>query len=129
MTANESFNSGMRTRREVLGDEYVDRAVAQADDFSLPLQEIVAEYCWDRIWNRPGLPRKTRSLLNIAMLAVLNRPHELRVHIAGALRNGCTREEIREALLQVTIYAGVPAGVDGFRIAREVLELDKELPK
>ncbi|MGB3503536.1 MAG: carboxymuconolactone decarboxylase family protein [Mesorhizobium sp.] len=116
----------MRTRREVLGDDYVDRAIANADDFSQPLQEIVTEFCWDRIWNRPGLPRKVRSLLNIAMISVLNRPHELRIHIAGALRNGCTHEEIREALLQVTIYAGVPAGVDGFRIAREVLKKDPQ---
>jgi len=123
---SESFDKGMRTRREVLGDEYVDRAIANADDFSLPLQEIVTEYCWDRVWNRPGLPRKTRSLLNIAMISALNRPHELRIHIAGALRNGCTLEEIREVLLQVTIYAGVPAGVDGFRIAREVIQ--KETP-
>lgn len=121
---SESFEKGLRTRREVLGDDYVDRALANADDFSLPLQEIVTEYCWDKVWNRPGLPRRTRSLLNIAMLSVLNRPHELRVHVAGALRNGCTPEEIREVLLQVTIYAGVPAGVDGFRVAREVL--DKE---
>lgn len=121
---SESFEEGLRTRREVLGDDYVDRALANADDFSLPLQEIVTEYCWDKVWNRPGLPRRTRSLLNIAMLSVLNRPHELRVHVAGALRNGCTPEEIREVLLQVTIYAGVPAGVDGFRVAREVL--DKE---
>lgn len=121
---SESFEKGLRTRRDVLGDDYVDRALANADDFSLPLQEIVTEYCWDKVWNRPGLPRRTRSLLNIAMLSVLNRPHELRVHVAGALRNGCTPEEIREVLLQVTIYAGVPAGVDGFRVAREVL--DKE---
>ena len=121
---SESFEKGLRTRRDVLGDDYVDRALANADDFSLPLQEIVTEYCWDKVWNRPGLPRRTRSLLNIAMLSVLNRPHELRVHVAGALRNGCTPEEIREVLLQVTSYAGVPAGVDGFRVAREVL--DKE---
>ncbi|MGO4835114.1 carboxymuconolactone decarboxylase family protein [Rhizobiaceae sp. 2RAB30] len=114
----------MRTRREVLGDEYVDRSLTSADAFGQPLQELVTEYCWDKVWNRPGLPRKTRSLLNIAMIAVLNRPHELRIHVAGALRNGCTVDEIREVLLQVTIYAGVPAGVDGFRIAREILDAD-----
>lgn len=116
------FERGLRTRKEVLGDDYVDRSLANVDAFSKPLQELVTEFCWDRIWNRPGLSRKTRSLLNIAMIAVLNRPHELRIHVAGAIRNGCTKEEIREVLLQVTVYGGVPAGVDGFRIAREVLD-------
>jgi 4-carboxymuconolactone decarboxylase len=108
-------------RREVLGAEYVDRALAEMDDFTRPLQELVTEYCWGEIWTRPGLPRKTRSLLNVAMLTALNRPHEVRLHLRAALRNGCTRTEIREVLLQTAIYCGVPAAIDSFRIAREVL--------
>ena len=118
---SERYAEGMQVRREVLGADYVDRAVAQADDFSRPIQELVTEYCWGAVWTRPGLDRRTRSLLNIAMLSALNRPPELRIHIAGALRNGCTPEEIQETLLQVAIYCGVPAGVDAFRVAREVL--------
>lgn len=112
---------GLATRRKVLGDAYVDRALDAADDFSWPMQELVTEFCWDAIWNRPALPRPTRSLINIAMLMALNRPHELKAHIIGALRNGCTAEEIREVLLQGAVYCGVPAGVDAFRIAREAL--------
>jgi 4-carboxymuconolactone decarboxylase len=117
----ESYERGLETRRAVLGKEHVDKALAAADEFTLPLQELITEYCWDRVWNRPGLPRKTRSLLNIAMLSALNRPHELAVHVKGALRSGCSREEIREVLLQVAIYCGVPAAVDGFRVARDSL--------
>jgi 4-carboxymuconolactone decarboxylase len=112
---------GLATRRQVLGDAYVDRALENADDFSWPMQELVTGFCWDAIWNRPGLPRKTRSLVNLAMLMALNRPHELKVHVIGALRNGCTPEEIREVLLQGAVYCGVPAGVDAFRVAREAL--------
>jgi 4-carboxymuconolactone decarboxylase len=112
---------GLATRREVLGDDYVNRALDNADDFSWPLQELVTGFCWDAIWNRPGLERKTRSLVNLAMLMALNRPHELKAHVIGALRNGCTREEIREVLLQGAVYCGVPAGVDAFRVAREAL--------
>lgn len=121
MSDNERYDAGMRNRRKVMGDEFVDRALANADEFNTPLQELVTEYCWDAIWSRPGLEHKTRSLLNLAMLTALNRPHELRGHLLGALRNGCTRDEIREVLLQAAVYAGVPAGVDAFRIAREVL--------
>lgn len=91
-----------------------------ADDFNRPLQELVTEYCWGAVWGREELPRKTRSMLNLAMLSALNRPHELEMHIRGALRNGVTREEIREVLLQVAIYCGVPAAVDAFRTARKV---------
>jgi 4-carboxymuconolactone decarboxylase len=123
----ESFERGLKTRREVLGDEYVDASLAGINELTEPLQSIVTEYCWDRVWNRPGLDRKTRSMLNIAMIAALNRPHELKIHLSGALRNGCSLDEIREVLLQVTIYAGVPAGVDAFRIAREVLEKEGKL--
>jgi len=112
---------GERIRREVLGDEYVDRAMATADEFGAPLQQFVAEHCWGGVWARPGLDRKTRSMLNLAMLMALNRPHELRIHVRGAVANGCTVEEIREVLLHATVYCGVPAGVDAFRTAREEL--------
>ena len=114
------FDQGLEVRKAVLGAEHVEASMKTADDFNRPLQELVTEYCWGAIWTREGLPRKTRSLLNLAMLAVLNRPHELELHLRGALRNGCTKEEIREVLLQVAIYAGVPAGVDAFRTARKV---------
>jgi 4-carboxymuconolactone decarboxylase len=118
---SKRFEAGLDVRRSVLGEEYVNKALAQADDFSRPLQELVTEYCWGAVWTRPGLPRKTRSLLNLAMLTALNRPHEVKIHLRGALRNGCTREEIMEVLLQAAIYCGVPAAVDSFRLAREVL--------
>lgn len=114
------FQRGLAVRRAVLGAEYVDRALAEADEFTRPLQELVTEYCWGAVWTRPGLPRKTRSLLNIGMLVALNRPHELKLHLRGAQRNGCTQAEIMEVLLQAAIYCGVPAAVDSFRIAREV---------
>lgn len=118
--AESTFEQGLEIRRAVLGREYVDRSLAQADDLTRPLQELITEYCWGTVWSRPGLPRRVRSLLNVAMLTALNRPHELRLHLRGALRNGCTREEIREVLLQAAIYCGVPAAVDGFRTAQEV---------
>ncbi|WP_454916173.1 4-carboxymuconolactone decarboxylase [Xanthobacter sediminis] len=118
---NESlFEAGLKTRREVLGDAYVDAALKNADGFSQPLQELVTQYCWGDVWNRPGLDRKARSLLNLGMLAALNRGHELRIHIRGALNNGLSKDEIREVFLQVAIYCGVPAAVDSFRAAREV---------
>lgn len=118
---SDSFERGLSTRREVLGKQYVDESLRKADDFNLPMQELVTEYCWDRVWNRPGLERKTRSMINIAMLTALNRPHELKLHIKGAIRNGVSRDEIREILLQTAIYCGVPAAIDSFRIAREAL--------
>ena len=109
----------------MLGEEYVARAAQTADEFSGPLQDLVTEYCWGAVWGRDGLELKTRSMLNLAMLSVLNRPHELRTHIRGALTNGVSREEIREVFLQVAVYAGVPAAVDSFRTARELFaELD-----
>ncbi len=120
--SKEMFERGMEIRRSVLGAEYVDKAMAASDDFSRPMQELVTAYCWGEVWGREELPRKTRSMLNIAMISALNRPHELKLHIQGAIRNGVTREEIREILLQVGIYAGVPAAVDSFRIARAALE-------
>lgn len=117
---NERFERGLATRRAVLGRDYVDAAIASADDFNRPMQELVTEYCWDEIWNRPGLDRRTRSLLNLAMLTALNRPHELKLHVRGALNNGVTKEEMREVFLQAAIYCGVPAAVEAFRCAREV---------
>lgn len=122
MSDSELFKKGLEIRRAVLGAEYVDKSVASADSFNRPMQELVTEYCWGAVWGREELPRKTRSMLNLAMISVLNRPHELKLHVAGALRNGVTKEEIREVFLQVAIYAGVPAAIDSFRIAREVLE-------
>ena len=115
------FDEGLAVRRRVLGRRYVDESMRTADEFTRPLQELVTEYCWGAVWTRPGLPRKTRSLLNLAMLTALNRPHEVRLHVRGALRNGCSRDEIMETLLQAAIYCGVPAAIDSFRIAREVL--------
>jgi len=117
----DRFAEGLAVRRAVLGAEYVDRALADAGDLTRPLQELVTEYCWGAVWTRPGLSRKVRSLVNVAMLTALNRPHEVKLHLQGAVRNGCTREEIREVLLQTAIYCGVPAAVDSFRLAKEVL--------
>ena len=122
------FDKGLEVRKAVLGAEYVDTSIKNADDFNRPLQDLVTEYCWGAVWTREGLSRKTRSMLNLAMLATLNRPHELELHLRGALRNGCTKEEIREVLLQVAIYAGVPAGVDAFRTARKVFAEDAAKP-
>ncbi|HEY7338984.1 MAG TPA: 4-carboxymuconolactone decarboxylase [Bryobacteraceae bacterium] len=117
-----TFEKGLSIRRDVLGAEFVDQAFASADDFNRPLQELVTEYCWGAVWGRPGLDRKTRSLLNLAMLSALNRPHEVKMHVRGALNNGLTKEEIKEVFLQVAIYCGVPAAVDSFRTAREVFK-------
>ena len=120
------FEAGLEVRKATLGKEFVENAIASADDFNRPLQEFVTEYCWGACWTRPGLPRKTRSMLNLAMLTALNRPHELKMHLKGALTNGVSREEIREILMQVAIYAGMPAAVDSFRISREFFaEIDK----
>jgi 4-carboxymuconolactone decarboxylase len=119
--SDERFKAGSDVRRAVLGDQYVDSALAAGDGFNAEFQRLITEYCWGEIWTRDQLPRKIRSLLNIAMLAVLNRPNELRTHTQGALRNGCTDAEIAEVLLQATIYAGVPAGVDAFMVAREAI--------
>ena len=127
MSNSELFKKGLEIRKAVVGAEYVERSMASADEFTMPLQELVTEYCWGAVWGREELPRKTRSMLNLAMISILNRPHELKLHINGALRNGVTREEIREVFLQVGIYAGVPAAIDSFRIAREVFEsIDKK---
>ena len=120
MMKKELFEIGLQIRREVLGAEYVEKSISQADDFNRPLQELVTEYCWGTVWSRPGISRKMRSLINLAMLTALNRPHEVKLHLKGALNNGCSKEEIMEVLLQTAIYCGVPAAVDSFRLAREV---------
>lgn len=121
----KTYDSGKAVRTSVLGADYVAQAAANADEFSRPLQDLVTEYCWGAVWSRDGLPLKTRSMLNLAMLSVLNRPHELRTHLRGALTNGVTRDEIREVLLQVAVYAGFPAAIDAFRVARDLFaELD-----
>lgn len=123
----ELFDKGLQTRREVLGSDYVDNAIKNADAFSLPLQELVTQYAWGDVWNRPGLPRRERSMLVLAMLTALNRPHEIKLHLRGALNNGVTRDEIREIFLQAAIYCGAPAAMDSFRVAREVFAaLDTE---
>lgn len=116
------FSAGIKTRREVVGDAYVDKALASnSSDFALPMQELVTEMCWGHVWNRPGLDRKQRSLLNIGMLSALNRGTELGIHVRGAINNGLTPVEIREAVLQVAIYCGMPAGLEGCKIAEKVI--------
>ncbi len=119
--SDELFDNGMVTRRRVLGDDYVDQSLANVDDFTRDLQRMITEFAWGGVWSRDGLSLKQRSLLNLAMLSALNRPHELEIHLRGALNNGCTPNEIRETLLQVAIYAGFPAAVDAFRVAKRVL--------
>jgi len=116
----QTYETGLKIRSEVLGKEYVENSMKSADDFNKPFQEFVTEYCWGAGWGRPGLSRKERSMLNLAMISILNRPHELKLHVRGALTNGLTKDQIREIFMQVAIYAGVPAGVDAFRQAREV---------
>ena len=118
----DAFEKGLKTRREVLGAEYVDQSIQNADEFNRPLQELVTEYCWNEIWNRPGLDRKTRSIVNLAMITALNRPHELKLHIKVAINNGLTKDEIREIFLQTAIYCGVPAAIDSFRNAKEIFK-------
>lgn len=119
---SEKFERGLATRRAVLGADYVDKSVNQADAFSWPIQQLTTEYCWDEIWNRPGLDRRSRSLLNLGMIAALNRPHELKIHVGGALTNGLSKEEIREVILQIAVYCGMPAALDSFRVAKEVFQ-------
>lgn len=126
---SELFQKGLVVRKEVLGNEYVERSLKSADEFSMAMQEFATEAAWGAIWTRPGLPRHFRSLLNIALLTVLNRPHELKLHIRSSFNNGVTKEQIKEVLLQVAAYAGVPAGVDGFRLAREAFAEMEAKPK
>lgn len=117
---NDMYERGLEVRKAVIGADYVNKALADKDEFSGPLQDLVTEYCWGTIWTNDDLPRKTRSLLNLVMLTVLNRPHELKIHLRGALTNGCTKAEIRGAFLQAGVYGGIPAAVDAFRAAKEV---------
>jgi 4-carboxymuconolactone decarboxylase len=121
-TDSDRLNIGMAIRREVLGDDHVDRSMSATSEFARPIQEYVTTGCWADVWARPGLDRKTRSLLNLAMLTALNRMHELGVHVRGAIRNGCTEEEIQEVLLQTAAYCGAPAALESFRTAERVLD-------
>ncbi|WP_374302325.1 carboxymuconolactone decarboxylase family protein [Ferrovibrio sp.] len=116
------FDRGLKVRREVLGADYVDRSLANANDFMMAFQHVTTEWCWGYVWGRPGLDRKTRSIINLAMLTALNRAPELRLHVKGALNNGLTPDEIKEVLLQATIYCGIPAGLEAFKTANEVLQ-------
>jgi 4-carboxymuconolactone decarboxylase len=116
----DAFARGLQTRREVIGSDYVDKALAARDDFSEEFQQLVTQYCWNEIWNRPGLERRTRSMLNLAMLMALGRSQEFATHLRGAINNGVSKEEIKEVLLQATVYCGMPAGVDAFRVAKDV---------
>lgn len=117
---DDLYERGLQVRKEVLGADYVQRALDSADECNRPFQEMITAFCWGATWGREGLPRKLRSMLNLAMLTALNRPHELKTHLRAALGNGCTKEEIREVLMQATAYAGVPAGVDAFRVASQL---------
>ena len=122
----DRYDKGLKLRKQVLGAAYVERSMASADEFSMPMQELSTEYCWGYVWTRPGLALRDRSLINLGMISALNRPHELKLHVKAALTNGLTREEIREVLLQVAVYCGVPAGIDSVRIAREAFaEIDQ----
>lgn len=123
------YDRGLEIRKAVLGADYVETALASADDFNGAMQELTTEYCWGWTWGREGLPRKTRSLLNLAMLSALNRHHEFKVHVRGALRNGVTKEDIRETLLQVAIYCGIPAGVEAFRLAKDAIAEHEAQPQ
>lgn len=127
--AEDQYENGLTIRREVVGDDYVNKSLAAADDFTRPFQELVTRYCWGDVWARPGLSRRDRSMINIAMLSALNRPQELQLHLRGAIRNGVTKDEIREVLMQVAIYCGVPAALDGFRVAKDVLKELDETPQ
>jgi 4-carboxymuconolactone decarboxylase len=124
---NEMFQKGLAVRRDVLGPEYVDGSIAKADDFMMAFQRITTEWCWGYAWTRPGLDRRSRSMLNLAMLTALNRPAEIKLHVKGALKNGLTAEEIKEILLHATVYCGIPAGLDAFKAAHEVLKAEGAL--
>jgi 4-carboxymuconolactone decarboxylase len=125
---SELFDRGLQTRRAVLGAEYVDGSLAGADGFMMAFQQITTEWCWGYAWNRPGLKRKTRSMLNLAMLTALGKSAELKLHVKGALANGVTADEIKEILIHATVYCGIPAGLDAFRAAHEVLLAEGAVP-
>lgn len=118
----QRFDEGLKVRKSVLGPEHVDKSLENATDFNRSMQELVTEYCWGEVWTRPGLDRKTRSMLNLAMITALNRPHELKLHVRGAIRNGLTKDDIKEVFLQSAIYCGVPAAIDSFRTAQQVFD-------
>lgn len=124
MAESEQFEKGLKIRRQVLGTDYVDGSLAKADDFMMAFQRITTEWCWGYAWTRPGLDLKTRSMLNLAMLTAIGKPNELKLHVKGALANGVTVEEIKEILLHATVYAGIPAGLDAFKAAHEVLKAE-----
>ena len=124
MQRSDQFNKGLDVRRAVLGADYVDGSLAKADDFMMAFQEITTEWCWGYAWTRAGLERKTRSMLNLAMLTALGKPAELKLHVKGALANGVSVEEIKEILLHATVYCGIPAGLDAFKAAHEVLKAE-----
>jgi 4-carboxymuconolactone decarboxylase len=128
MKGSEQFNKGLDVRRAVLGADYVDGSLAKADDFMMAFQEITTEWCWGYAWTRPGLERKTRSMLNLAMLTALGKPAELKLHVKGALANGVSVDEIKEILLHATVYCGIPAGLDAFKAAHEVLRAEGSIP-
>jgi 4-carboxymuconolactone decarboxylase len=127
MTEESLFEKGLKVRKEVLGEAYVNKSIAGADEFTRTMAEWSTEFCWGALWTRPGVDRRTRSIVNLSMIAAINRPHELKLHVKAALKNGLTKDEIKEIFLQVAVYCGVPAGIDSFRIAREAFkELDGE---
>ena len=125
----ERYDVGLEARTRVLGEEYVTRALSTTDSFNHEFQQLVTEYCWGGVWGRSALTDRQRSLNNLCLLAALNRPEEFLTHFRGALRNGCTLDELRDTLLQITVYAGVPAGVEAFRLARKVLEAEGITPE
>ena len=126
MDENPRFKAGLAVRRAVLGDAYVDKSLANADAFMAPIQQLITENAWGTVWTREGLDRKTRSMLNLAMLTALNRPNELKLHLKGALNNGVTKEEICEIFLQAAVYCGAPAGLDSFKIAQQLFKEEDE---
>lgn len=126
MDENPRYQAGLAVRRAVLGDEYVNKSLANADAFMAPIQQLITENAWGTVWTRPGLDRKTRSLLNLAMLTALNRPNELKLHLKGALNNGVTKEEICEVFLQAAVYCGAPAGLDSFKLAQQFFKEEDE---
>jgi len=127
--SKEQYEKGLAVRRAVLGEEYVNASLKAVDDFTRPLQELVTQNAWGAVWTREELPRKTRSMITLAMLTALNRPHEIKIHLRGALNNGVTREEIREIFLHASAYCGWPATLDGFRLAKEVFAEEDEKKK
>jgi 4-carboxymuconolactone decarboxylase len=121
-THRDSYDTGFSIRRTVMGAAHVEHSLGQTSDFSRPVQEMITEYAWGKVWSRPGLDPKTRSMLTLAMLTALNRPHEFAGHVRGAVANGVTEEEMQEVLLQTMIYCGAPAALESFRVAETVLK-------